>query len=79
MKEIIKNVIRDVLELDAELVNEDIDLSELGLTSFSLIEIIVRIEDELDVELDDDDLLLDRLNTLSKIETCIQKVYKSKK
>lgn len=73
MRKKIEAILRRSLKIETDEVKGDADLSELGLTSLMMIEIIVNIEDELCIVLDDDDLLLDHLNTLDKIEACIQK------
>lgn len=51
----------------------DRDLRSLGLNSLSAIELIVELENELNIVIDDDDLLLDKLSTLSEIEQLLGK------
>lgn len=51
----------------------DRDLRSLGLNSLSAIELIVELENELNIVIDDDDLLLDKLSTLSEIEELLGK------
>ncbi|MEK3789396.1 acyl carrier protein [Paenibacillus sp. FSL K6-1230] len=51
----------------------DRDLRSLGLNSLSAIELIVELENELNIVIDDDDLLLDKLSTLSEIEQLLSK------
>ena len=52
-------------------INDDTDLSILGLTSINLIKVIIFVEDKYDVELDDEYLLVEKLNTVNKIVDCI--------
>lgn len=78
MKEQIIKVMQDVLHIENPQIDGDKDLSELGLTSISLINIIVGLEDCLDFEFDEEDLLLDNLNTINKIEKCVEKTLSSK-
>lgn len=73
MRDKIEAILRRVMEIENQEMDGDADLSELGLTSLSLIEVIVVIEEELGIEMDDEDLLLDRLNTLNKVEACVRK------
>ena len=54
-------------------ITEDLDLSEIGLTSINMINLIVYLEDTFDFDFDDDELLLENLNTVTKIEECINK------
>lgn len=72
MNKKIIEVIYEVLKLEKVEIDADTDLSEIGLTSISLINVIVELEDRLDFEFNDDDLLLENLNTVRKIEECVE-------
>lgn len=72
MNKKIIEVIYEVLKPEKVEIDADTDLSEIGLTSISLINVIVELEDRLDFEFNDDDLLLENLNTVRKIEECIE-------
>ena len=73
MKEQIVKILQIIFKDENLQISEDADLSELGLTSISLINAIVELEDYFDFEFNDDDLLVDQLNTVNKIEECIKK------
>jgi len=59
-------------------IKEDLDLSEIGLTSINMINLIVYLEDTFDFDFDDDELLLENLNTVTKIEECVNKTLLKK-
>ena len=69
-----------VLRLDEEIVSsipKDITLTNYGLTSINLMQIILLIEEEYKIVLDLDDYFLEKLNSISKIENMIKK-YKER-
>lgn len=59
---VLKMEINDVYQLD-----ENASLKELGLSSLKAMELIVLLETELDVELNDDDLNLDKTDTIKAL------------
>ena len=69
-KQIVSELIAKVLKLDINVVNnlgDDTSLKEQGLSSLKAMELIVLMETELDVELDDDDLNLDKNDTIKAL------------
>ena len=71
--EFLSNMLNTELSENKILIVDDLDLSEVGLTSINLINLIVHLEDTFSFDFDDDDLLLENLNTVTKIEECINK------
>ena len=63
-------IIAEVLKVDIELIEnmgEDEDFVIHGMNSISAIRIIVKLEETYDFELKDEDLLIVRFNTPSKL------------
>lgn len=63
----ILNIVNEVLSLNLSLSDEQVLLNDLGMDSMSLIRIIVKIETDYDLTIDDNYLLVDKMNTLKKI------------
>ncbi|MDN4616890.1 acyl carrier protein [Paenibacillus sp. PsM32] len=56
---------------DLENLQPDDDLREYGLNSLSAVELIVELENHLNIMIDDDNLLLEELSTLRRIENIL--------
>jgi len=82
MKEKIIEFLNNMLNTDEKEnkinITEDLDLSEVGLTSINLINLIVYLEDTFEFDFNDDELLLENLNTVIKIEECVNKTLSKK-
>lgn len=75
MEKKIRDFISKVVELEQGVIDSidlDTDLVEYGLDSINAIELIVRLEEEFEIEVDDDDLLIDNINTLNKLISIIK-------
>lgn len=67
---IVSDLVAKVLNMDINEVyklNEEASLKEMGLSSLKAMELIVLMETELDVELDDEDLNLDKTDTIKAL------------
>lgn len=67
IREKIANKIKDSIEEDVELKNETNLFDDLGVDSIMLINLIVDIEDEWDIELEDDDLDVEKLSSFDNL------------
>ncbi len=70
----IKNIISTVLKVDKEKIDEisqDETLNRVGVDSVNFIEIVVSLEEEFNIAFEDDELLLQNLNTINKLQTII--------
>lgn len=76
IKELLSSVLEDNL-LDIQSVGSDENLVEAGLNSLRAISFVILIEDKFDIALEDEDLLFENINTITKINTLINK-YSSK-
>ena len=73
MEDKITDFLFEILELNPDEVDleRDTNLIELGLDSLKAIELVVLIEDGFDISISDDDLLVDNLATLERIEELV--------
>lgn len=72
----ITEIITEVLELNSDTLanmNEHSDLVELGLDSLKAIEIVVNLEEEFDITVDEDDLLIENMSTITKLADLMEK------
>jgi acyl carrier protein len=71
----IKNILSNVsIKQDSlqELKNDD-DLRNVGLNSVTAIELVVKLEDEFNITISDDDLIIDNVSTIDKIIQLLNK------
>ena len=76
MEDRIKEIIVTVLELsedDAKQITEDTDLLEYGLDSMTCVEMVVNLEEEFGITVDEEDLLVENMSTISKIKDLVVK------
>lgn len=64
----IENIIKQCLKLDKNEIDEESILTDYGMDSLNFVELIVRIEEEYDISIEDEDLLIENFNTISKIK-----------
>lgn len=70
----IKNIISTVLKVDKDKIDEisqDETLNRVGVDSVNFIEIVVSLEEEFNIAFEDDELLLQNLNTINKLQAII--------
>ena len=65
------------LNVDAADIGADDSLVPLGMDSISFIKLIVAIEREFDIEVDDEYLLINRLDTKGKLNELLERVVKN--
>jgi len=65
MEEKIKRIISDYLIIDSSEISSDQTFANLGLDSLDMVEIFLKIEDEFDIEIGDDDS--DKIRTISSL------------
>ena len=72
MRETLTNIIKEILESNGEKLsvelNEDVQLKEIGLTSFDLAVLTVEIENIYDIDIFEDGLI----STIGEIETILK-------
>lgn len=76
MKKKIIKILNETLKVEEgilEQFDENAELIDLGLDSLNAIEIIVILENTFNISVEDEDLLIDNINTISKLITLVTK------
>lgn len=72
----IKNILGATQKIEQsklESIKGDEDLRSLGLDSITSIELVVKLEEEFNISIEDEDLLLDNVSTINNIEKLLRK------
>lgn len=72
MEKMIREILKEIVGKQAGEAGKNDDLRELGLDSVAFIQMVVALEDASGKEVGDEDLLLDNMNTIAKIEGALQ-------
>ncbi len=70
----IEKIILNILRIEPERIREisgDETLNRIGVDSVNFIEIVIGLEDEFNITFEDDELLLQNLNTINKLKNVI--------
>lgn len=76
MEEKLREIVARVLELSeeqAEDLDRDTDLMELGLDSMTCVEVVVNLEDEFGITVEEEDLLVENMSTIARLEELVEK------
>ncbi len=76
MEEKLKEIVAAVLELsedEAKKLGSDTDLLELGLDSMTCVEVVVNLEDEFGITVEEEDLLVENMSTITRLEELVKK------
>lgn len=76
MEEKLREIVARVLELseeEAEDLDRDTDLMELGLDSMTCVEVVVNLEDEFGITVEEEDLLVENMSTIARLEELVEK------
>lgn len=79
LAERIENIILTVLKIEPEIIKElspDETLNRIGVDSVNFIEIVISLEEEFNIAFEDDELLLQNLNTINKLKNVISNKLK---
>lgn len=69
-------IVATVLELSEDVkdtIKEDTDLMELGLDSMTCVEMVVNLEDEFGITVDEEDLLVENMTSISALVQLVEK------
>lgn len=76
MEEKLREIVARVLELSeeqAEDLDRGTDLMELGLDSMTCVEVVVNLEDEFGITVEEEDLLVENMSTIARLEELVEK------
>lgn len=73
--QIIDGVLSELL-LEESAISEDAELTELGLDSLKFIRMVVELEEELNIIILDEDLLIEKFSTKTKIYNMLSSLIK---
>ena len=68
-----KNPLQAVKDGVAKQIEEDTDLLEYGLDSMTCVGVVVSLEEEFGITVDEEDLLVENMSTISKIKELVEK------
>ena len=71
----VKSVIVEQLDIDKDLVTDDSTFKELGVDSLDAVEIVLKLEEEFEIEISDEDAT--QINSVSEAVTYIERVLES--
>lgn len=71
----VKSVIVEQLDIDKDLVTDDSTFKELGVDSLDAVEIVLKLEEEFEIEISDEDAK--QINSVSEAVTYIERVLES--
>lgn len=69
LNEEIKKIVLEVLKDENLQIDEDTDLTTVGMDSFTFIYIVEKLEEKYKCEIDDEKLFIPQMNTLKKLVT----------
>ncbi|KAF6628186.1 phosphopantetheine-binding protein [Paenibacillus polymyxa] len=72
----IKSLLSDILGVDVQeldSISDEDDLIITGLNSIKAISLVILIEDTYNIEMDDEDLLFEKISTIGKIKSLLTK------
>lgn len=76
MEKKLREIIASVLELTEDIadgIDEDTDLCEYGLDSMTCVEMVVNLEDEFGITVDEEDLLVENMSSISLLCELVRK------
>lgn len=76
MEEKLRKIIAGALELSEEEVqnlDREADLMELGLDSMTCVEVVVNLEEEFGIAVAEEDLLVENMSTIARLQELVEK------
>lgn len=79
ISEIIEEIVINYIKDKDQIIDENIILLNMGITSLDFIRIIVELEEKFSITFDNDDIVLYKLDTIYKIEEVVRKLVTGEK
>ena len=73
----IKKIVNEILSTNIS-IKDDSDLQEFGMDSIKFVQIIIALEDEFKCEIPEELFLMEKMNSVDKIERVISKLLEEK-
>lgn len=73
----IKKIVNEILSTNIS-IKDDSDLQEFGMDSIKFVQIIIALEDEFKCEIPEEFFLMEKMNSVDKIERVISKLLEEK-
>ena len=79
ISEIIEEIVINYIKDKDQIIDENIILLNMGITSLDFIRIIVELEEKFSITFDNDDIVLYKLDTIYKIEEVVRELVTGEK
>lgn len=76
MEEKLREILAEALGLsmeDAQNLDRDADLTQLGLDSMTCVEVVVNLEDAFGIAVEEEDLLVENMSTVGRLKKLVEK------
>ena len=76
MEEKLREILAEALGLsmeDAQNLDRDADLTQLGLDSMTCVEVVVNLEDAFGIAVEEADLLVENMSTVGRLKKLVEK------
>lgn len=76
MEEKLREILAEALGLsmeDAQNLDRDTDLTQLGLDSMTCVEVVVNLEDAFGIAVEEADLLVENMSTVGRLKELVEK------
>lgn len=77
IREIVSNIMKDMLLVSIDEIEDDSSLYSVGIDSINVIEIVIELEEKLNIQFREDDLDMENFQTINSINDICSKLKNS--